>query len=87
MEVALVDFGCGRLLAGYSAMTDDAWQAIGKSVSVLAGHATLEKAPDEFKQRNDVYGPPRPEWKLMHRIKEILDPQRVFAAGRMPGRV
>jgi FAD/FMN-containing dehydrogenase len=87
MEDVLIDFGCGRLLAGYSAMTDEAWHAIGKSVRTLAGHAILEKAPDEFKQRNDVYGPPRPEWKLMHRIKDILDPHHIFAAGRMPGRV
>jgi glycolate oxidase subunit GlcD len=87
MEDVLIDFGCGRLLAGYSAMTDAAWQALGKSVRDLAGYAILEKAPDEFKQRIDVYGPPRPEWKLMHRIKDILDPHHIFAAGRMPGRV
>jgi FAD/FMN-containing dehydrogenase len=87
MEDVLIDFGCGRLLTGYGAMIDEAWHAIGTSVRALAGHATLEKAPDEFKQRNDVYGPPRPEWKLMHRIKDILDPHYIFAAGRMPGRV
>jgi FAD/FMN-containing dehydrogenase len=87
MEDVLIDFGCGRLLTGYGAMTDEAWHAIGTSVRALAGHAILEKAPDEFKQRNDVYGPPRPEWKLMHRIKDILDPHHIFAAGRMPGRV
>jgi glycolate oxidase subunit GlcD len=87
MEDVLIDFGCGRLLAGYSAMTDEAWQALGKSVRDLAGYAMLEKAPDGFKQRIDVYGPPRPEWKLMHRIKDILDPHHIFAAGRMPGRV
>jgi len=34
-----------------------------------------------------VFGPPRPEWDLMHRVKDILDPKHVFAPGRMPGRV
>jgi FAD/FMN-containing dehydrogenase len=34
-----------------------------------------------------VFGPPQPEWSLMHRVKTILDPKHVFAPGRMPGRV
>jgi FAD/FMN-containing dehydrogenase len=34
-----------------------------------------------------VFGPNRPEWKVMRRIKAILDPKHVFAPGRMPGRV
>jgi FAD/FMN-containing dehydrogenase len=51
------------------------------------GHAVLEKAPDGFKQGCDVFGTPRPEWKVMNRIKDILDPKHIFSPGRMPGRV
>ncbi|MFH0728756.1 MAG: FAD-linked oxidase C-terminal domain-containing protein [Pseudomonadota bacterium] len=83
----LVDFGCGRILAGVDHMTDDSWKIIGRRIHELEGHVVLEKAPDEFKKRNDVFGPPRPEWHLMHRIKAALDPKHVFAPGRMPGRV
>jgi FAD/FMN-containing dehydrogenase len=87
VKAMLVDFGCGRILAGSSGLSDEAWQEIGQRLYELGGHVVLEKAPDEFKQRHDVFGPPRPEWKLMHRIKDILDPHHIFAPGTMPGRV
>jgi FAD/FMN-containing dehydrogenase len=83
----LVDFGCGQILAGIDRMTDDSWKTLGRRIHEMEGHVVLEKAPDEFKQRNDVFGPPRPEWHLMHRIKAVLDPAHLFAPGRMPGRV
>lgn len=83
----LVDFGCGRILAGIDRMTDDSWKELGRRIHELEGHVVLEKAPDEFKQRNDVFGPPRPEWNMMHRIKAVLDPEHLFAPGRMPGRI
>ena len=83
----LVDFGCGRILAGIDQMTDDSWKELAGRIHELEGHVVLEKAPDEFKQRNDVFGPPRPEWNLMHRIKAVIDPKHLFAPGRMPGRV
>ena len=66
-------------------MQDASWHEIGQRLRELAGHAVLEKSPDEFKARNDVFGPPRPEWNLMHRVKVILDPKLIFAPGRMPG--
>jgi FAD/FMN-containing dehydrogenase len=87
VEAVLVDFGCGRIRAGSSDVSDESWLEIGQRLHALTGHVVLEKAPDEFKQRNDVFGPPRPEWKLMHRVKDILDPHHIFAPGRMPRRV
>ncbi len=87
VDALLVDFGCGRILAGSSEVSDESWQEIGRRIRELAGHAVLEKCPDEFKTRHDVFGPPRPEWDLMHRVKDILDPKHVFAPGRMPGRL
>jgi FAD/FMN-containing dehydrogenase len=87
VETLLVDYGCGRVLAGSKDVKDGSWREIGQRLRELAGHAVLEKCPDEFKTRNDVFGPLRPEWALMHRVKGILDPKHVFAPGRMPGRV
>ncbi|MGE5255932.1 MAG: FAD-binding oxidoreductase [Hyphomicrobiales bacterium] len=86
VEAMLVDFGCGRILAGSSEVSDASWQEIGQRLYELAGHVVLERAPDDFKRRNDVFGPPRPEWKLMHRIKDTLDPHHIFAPGKMPGK-
>ena len=43
----------------------------------------IEKAPEEFKQENDVFGRSRPEWGIMHRLKNVLDPENIFAPGRL----
>ena len=45
----LVDFGCGRVLAGSSEMSAAAWNEIGQRLQELAGHIVLDNAPDEFK--------------------------------------
>jgi D-lactate dehydrogenase (cytochrome) len=87
VETLLVDYGCGRVLAGSKDVKDESWREIGQRLRELSGHAVLEKCPDEFKTRHDVFGPLRPEWALMHRVKGILDPKHVFAPGTMPGRV
>jgi len=68
-------------------MSAAAWNEAGQRLQEMAGHIVLDNAPDEFKYGVDVFGPPREEWKLMHRVKDILDPKHIFAPGRMPGRV
>jgi glycolate oxidase subunit GlcD len=83
----LADFGCGRVTAGAAAIDAGTWSELCRLAAREGGHAVLEKAPDDFKQDCDVFGPDRPEWKVMHRIKDILDPKNVFAPGRMPGRI
>lgn len=82
----LIDFGFGRILFGIGELEDAAWRGIGERMRALDGHVQIEKAPDEFKGRHDVFGPARPEWRLMHRVKEALDPRGVFCPGTMPGR-
>ena len=81
----LVDFGCGRVTAGLSSLSDADWFRLCTLAAELGGYVILERAPYEFKARHDVFGPPRPEWQLMHRLKEALDPHSVLAPGRMPG--
>jgi len=71
---------------GLATLADDAWARIGSLAQHAMGHAILEKAAADFKRRHDVFGPPRPEWAIMHRLKAALDPHGVFAPGRLPGR-
>jgi D-lactate dehydrogenase (cytochrome)/glycolate oxidase len=82
-----MDFGCGRILAGFEVMQADVWRQICDFGDQRGGHVLLEKAPVEFKKHNDVFGTTRPEWKIMHRIKAALDPHNIFAPGRLPGKV
>ena len=53
-----------------------------KKVVELGGHAIVERCPWEWKADLDVWGPPRNDYWLMHRIKESLDPDNVFNPGR-----
>jgi FAD/FMN-containing dehydrogenase len=82
-----LDCGCGRVFAGFETMADKMWGRLCDLGNQLAGHVVMEKAPVEFKQHNDVFGRPRPEWKVMHRIKAALDPHHIFAPGRLPGKI
>jgi FAD/FMN-containing dehydrogenase len=82
-----LDFGCGRFLSGTDDLSDDQWVHICDLAARHDGYGLLQKAPDEFKKRNDVFGTPRPEWKVMHRVKRALDPDNIFAPGSLPGKV
>jgi glycolate oxidase subunit GlcD len=83
----LLDYGCGRIFAAFENMPDGLWERLCTTGDQLGGHVVMEKATDDFKAHNDVFGIERPHWKVMHRIKAALDPQRVFSPGRLPGKV
>jgi len=82
-----LDFGCGRILAGTDQLNGDQWNTICRQAQEHNGHILLEKAPDDFKKHHDVFGLPNSAWKIMHRIKAELDPDNIFAPGRLPGKV
>ena len=86
-ESVWVDFGCGRVVAGMDRLLNTAFDGLCKEAAVLEGWAMLMKAPPEFKAGCDVFGPKRPEWDLLVRVKQALDPAFLFSPGRMPGRV
>ncbi len=83
----LLDFGCGRILAGLGALGTEDWLRLCELIDQREGHGMLIKAPDDFRKLNDVFGTPRPEWKVMHRIKAAMDPDNIFAPGSLPGKV
>jgi glycolate oxidase FAD binding subunit len=48
--------------------------------------AMLEWAPVEMKRAlGDVWGPPRPDFALMKRVKNVFDPQGILSPGRFAG--
>jgi D-lactate dehydrogenase (cytochrome)/glycolate oxidase len=83
----LLDFGCGRVLAGLDALSNDDWAHLCELIDRRDGHGLLIKAPDDFRKQNDVFGTSRAEWKVMHRIKAAMDPDNIFASGSLPGKV
>ena len=83
----LLDCGCGRILAGLEDIPDGMWGQMSDLGKQLGGSVIMEKAPVDFKKHHDVFGEARSEWKVMHRIKDALDPKHVFAPGRLPGKV
>jgi len=82
----LVDLGCGRITAAASSFAERAWGEWCGIARKAGGHCVLEKVPEAVRRACDVFGPPREEWPIVQRIKAALDPQRVFAPGRLPGR-
>ncbi len=85
-EGLFADFGCGRVRVGMGGLSEDAWQKMCGHAVYRDGHILLETEPDDLKKRQDVYGPSRTAWKVMHKVKEALDPKNIFAPGRLPGR-
>jgi len=83
----LLDFGCGRILAGLDALSNEDWKRLCELIDDRQGHCLLLKAPDDFRKENDVFGSSRPGWKVMHSIKAALDPDNIFAPGSLPGKV
>ena len=82
----LADFACGCVSAGLPALEPEGWRALLALSAEAGGSVRLQKAPTEFKKCFDVFGSPRAEWTLFHRLKAALDPHAIFSPGRLPGR-
>jgi glycolate oxidase FAD binding subunit len=54
-------------------------------VQDMDAHAMLEWCPTEVKRAaGDVWGTSRQDFALMHRVKNVFDPQNVLSPGRFP---
>ncbi len=83
-----LDFGCGRIFGALDALDGKRWAVMARKAAIHGGHVQLDKAPDTFRNGHDVFGTDScSNWGMMHTIKKALDPESVFAPGRMPGRV
>jgi glycolate oxidase FAD binding subunit len=48
------------------------------------GHCTLLRFPIELAKDYPPFGPERPDWAMMRKVKQALDPDNLFNAGRFP---
>jgi FAD/FMN-containing dehydrogenase len=54
----------------------------------MNAHAMLEWCPTEVKRAaGDVWGPPRQDFALMQRVKDVFDPQNVLSPSRFAGEI
>jgi glycolate oxidase FAD binding subunit len=51
------------------------------------GSVFVDAAPPALKREVDVFGPLRPDFAIMKRLKEEFDPSRILAPGRFVGRL
>lgn len=54
---------------------------------MAGGSAVLESAPVTLRRQVDVWGPARPEWKIVEGIRAMFDAGRTLNRGRFVGRV
>jgi D-lactate dehydrogenase (cytochrome)/glycolate oxidase len=82
----VLDLGCGRIFCGFESVSDDLWKRLCDRAETLKGHVAMDKAPADFKGRHDIFGTERPEWRMIHKVKDALDPNNIFSPGRLPGK-
>lgn len=51
------------------------------------GYVVVDAAPPSYKREHDVFGPLRPDFAIMKRLKDEFDPTRTLAPGRFVGRL
>jgi glycolate oxidase FAD binding subunit len=60
-------------------------KALGEKAAAAKGNVVLPRCPPEWKRRLPVWGTPRGDLALMRRVKDALDPHRLFNPGRFVG--
>jgi hypothetical protein len=54
----------------------------GLRLELAGGAVTLPRCPPAWQTTLPVWGAPRGDWPLMRRVKDALDPRRLFNPGR-----
>jgi len=65
--------------------TVEAIEARFAAARAAGGSAVLESGPVALRRQVDVWGPPRPEWKLTRDLKKTFDPTGILNRGRYVG--
>jgi glycolate oxidase FAD binding subunit len=60
-------------------------QAVFGLAARLGSQAMVPWCPLELKRQVNIWGQPRPDLPLMQRVKQVFDPERMFAPGRFAG--
>jgi FAD/FMN-containing dehydrogenase len=69
---------------GRDALREVAAQVI-EHAAMLAEHVTIPWCPLALKRRIPVWGPPRSDFALMEKMKQVFDPHRILNPGRYVG--
>ena len=78
------DWGGGLLWVAVPPRDSAAEARVRAAVATVGGHATLVRAPDAIRAAVPVFEPPEPaKMRLVERIKDGFDPNRVLNPGRM----
>ncbi|MFT3880556.1 MAG: FAD-binding oxidoreductase [Gemmatales bacterium] len=48
----------------------------------MGGYVTLPRCPAQWRSKLHPFGPPRPDWPLMQKVKHAMDPNNIFQRGR-----
>ena len=59
--------------------------AIHAACAELGGHSTIPWCPADWKIALKIWGPPRPDFALMQKVKQVFDPHGVLSPGRFVG--
>jgi len=60
---------------------------LARAAEAARGHLIVTAAPPELKPHLPVWGTPRDDFRLMRRVKEQMDPDRILNPGRFVGRL
>jgi len=66
----------------YRQRVANAATATQEACAKLAGHATIPWCPAEWKSTLQVWGPARPDFPQMQKVKSVFDPQNILSPGR-----
>jgi FAD/FMN-containing dehydrogenase len=95
VHTILTHAGSGQSLINLILMDplDDAWKnkvlqaadALLRMCRKEGGNLVFQTAPDGLKEKLPIWGDPGPDWPMMRRIKERMDPTHLMSPGRFVG--
>jgi glycolate oxidase FAD binding subunit len=79
--------GSGVLYVSHAPANEALIQRLQALATEIQGSAVVEQAPAAVRDRLDVWGPVRDDFRLMRALKDQFDPHRTLNPGRFVGRL